>query len=223
MSDKQKLFLLLGRIADAVTSTFGAHSEVAVHDMENPNHSLVHISGNVTGRSPGAPITNIGLKLMALRDKGEDVHAYQTKFKDKCVVSSTVCIKDDDNSIIGFFCVNFDITGLMQARENISGYGLQHCDLFGSSGGSLADLTVKPAESVINDVLREMKKENGRMTTEERLDFVRRLDERKFFSIRGAVMEAASSLKVSRYSIYNYLKKIRELADEKPCGQNTGS
>lgn len=214
MTDKKELFPLLGRIADAIVHTFGQHCEVAVHDMADPNRSLVHIAGNVTGRSTGSPITNFGLKLLSLRDKGEDVHAYQTKFKDKSVVSSTVCIKDTDNEIIGFLCINFDITKLAQAQNAIMGYGLQHSDLFEEAGESLADLTVKTVESTINDVLAEMKKDPRIMTARERLQFIKRLDAHKFFSMKGAVVEVAAVLGVSRYTIYNYLKKAGARATE---------
>ena len=214
--DKKKMFDTLGRIADAIVHTFGQHSEVAVHDMANPNRSLVHIAGNVTGRSTGAPITNFGLKLLALQEKGEDVHAYQTKFKDKSVVSSTVSIKDENNKIIGFLCINFDVTKLLQAQSSIMGYGLQHSDLFEDMHETLADLTVDTIESTINDVLSEMKKNPRLMTARERLAFIRRLDEHKFFSMKGAVVEVASVLGVSRYTVYNYLKKLA-IIEGGPC------
>ena len=208
MTEKEKLFPLLGRVADAIVHTFGPHVEVAVHDMADPNKSLVHIAGNVTGRSTGSPITNFGLKLLSLQEKGEDVFGYQTKYKDRAVVSSTVCIKDDANKIIGFLCINFDITQLAQAREAFAGYGLQHSSLFEDRGASLADLTLNTVESTINDVLAEMKKDPRLMTARDRLAFIRRLNDHKFFSMKGAVMEVASVLRVSRYTIYNYLKKI---------------
>lgn len=209
MTDKKQLFPLLGRIADAIVHTFGQHCEVAVHDMANPNRSLVHIAGNVTGRSTGSPITNFGLKLLSLQEKGEDVHGYQTKFKDKSVVSSTVCIKDDDNRIIGFLCINFDITKLINAQNSLAGYGLQHSDMFDVPGESLlADLTVATVESTINDVLVEMKKDPRIMTAKERLRFIKRLDDHKVFSMKGAVVEVAQALGVSRYTVYNYLKKL---------------
>ena len=208
MIEKEKLFPLLGRIADAIVHTFGQHAEVAVHDMADPNKSLVYIAGNVTGRSTGSPITNFGLKLLSLQEKGEDVFGYQTKYKDDSVVSSTVCIKGDDNKIIGFLCINFDITQLIQVRESITGYGLQHSDLFENRGASLADLTLNTIESTINDVLAEMKKDPRLMTAKDRLAFIKRLNDHKFFSMKGAVMEVASVLRVSRYTIYNYLKKI---------------
>jgi len=208
MDDKKDLFPLLGRIADAIVKTFGQHCEVAVHDMANPNRSLVHIAGNVTGRSKGSPITNFGLKLLSLQEKGEDVHGYQTKFKDKSVVSSTVCIKGDNNNIIGFLCINFDITKLLQAQTSIAEYGLQHSDLFEFAGDSLADLTVATVESTINDVLMEMKKDPRVMTAKEKLHFIKRLHDHKFFKMKGAVTEVASVMGVTRYTIYNYLKKI---------------
>ena len=207
MTDKKQIFSLLGRVADAIVHTFGQHSEVVVHDMANPNRSLVHIAGNVTGRSTGSPITNFGLKLLSLQDNGEDVHGYQTKFQDKSVVSSTVCIKDDNNKIIGFLCINFDITKLLQAQCSLIGYGLQHKELFDEARESLADLTVKTVESTINDVLAEMKRDPRLMTFKERLAFIKLLDKHKFFSMKGAVVEVASVLGVSRYTIYNYLRR----------------
>lgn len=209
MTDKEQLFPLLGRIADAIVHTFGRHCEVAVHDMANPNHSLVHIAGNVTGRSTGSPITNFGLKLMSLQDKGEDVYGYQTKFQDKAVVSSTVCVKDDNNAIIGFVCINFDISKLIAARDTLEGYGLQHSMLFEDPRESLlADLTVATVESTINDVLAEMKKDPRIMRVKERLSFIKRLDDHRVFSMKGAVVEVAQALGVSRYTIYNYMKKL---------------
>ena len=207
MTDKNQIFPLLSRVADAIVNTFGPHSEVALHDMGDPNHSLVYIAGNVTGRSPGSSITNVGLKLMSLQELGEDMHAYQTRFKDKSLVTSTVCVKDEAGKIIGFLCINFDITRLKQAQADLVGYGLQHSELFEPESASLADLTVGAVERTINDVLAEMKKNPGRMSAEDRLIFIRRLHEHQFFSMKGAVVAVASVLGVSRYTIYNYLKK----------------
>jgi len=207
-TEKKKLFILLGRIADAIVHTFGPHTEVVVHDMADPNRSLVHISGNVTGRSVGSPITNFGLKMLALQEKGEDVFGFQTKYKDKSVVSSTVSIKDEQNRIVGFLCINFDITKLIDVQQAIAGYGLQHMDLFEPIGLSFADLNVKTVESAINDVLADTKKNPRLMNARERLVFIRQLRDNQFFSMKGAVQEAATVLGVSRYTVYNYLKKL---------------
>ena len=208
MTDKKYLFSLLGRIADAISQTFGEHCEVAVHDMANPNRSLVHIAGNVTGRSTGSPITNFGLRLLALQEKGEDVHTYQTRFKDKSVVSSTVSVKDDGGNIIGFLCINFDITKMAEIQKALRGYGLQHLDFFEEHRSSLEDLTEGTVESTLADVLAEMQRDPRVMNAEDRETFVRLLRERQFFSMKGSVVAAAGVLGVSRYTIYNYLKKV---------------
>ena len=52
----------LKQIADAITMTFGRSCEVAVHDLTNLRRSLCYISGNVTGRSIGAPATDLLVK-----------------------------------------------------------------------------------------------------------------------------------------------------------------
>ncbi|MFZ2034059.1 MAG: PAS domain-containing protein, partial [Candidatus Dormiibacterota bacterium] len=55
------LFELLGRVANAAVSTIGADCEVVVHDLREPEHSVVAISGTLTGRQVGAPIPDPAL------------------------------------------------------------------------------------------------------------------------------------------------------------------
>ena len=48
------IFLPYVSIADMLTQTFGSDCEVVLHDLNDPEHSVVYVSnGAVTGRRPG--------------------------------------------------------------------------------------------------------------------------------------------------------------------------
>ena len=48
----------------------------------------------------------------------------------------------------------------------------------------------------------------GAMSTEEKVELVKDLEESGVFQIKGAVDQVALLMGLSKYSIYNYLKKI---------------
>ena len=51
-------------IVDTIALQFGRDCEVALHDLRQPQSSLIAISGNLTKRVVGAPITDYVLRLL---------------------------------------------------------------------------------------------------------------------------------------------------------------
>ncbi len=95
MKENHSIFENMKRVADGIVSTFGRNCEVAIHDLSDLNHSLIYMAGSVTGRSRGAPITD--LVLQALRREGEgirDMANYRARTGDgKTLKSSSTFIK----------------------------------------------------------------------------------------------------------------------------------
>ncbi|RYD05326.1 hypothetical protein N752_09785 [Desulforamulus aquiferis] len=58
------IFKNLIRIAQVMADTFGRNCEVAVHDLANLDKSLIYIAGNITKRKPGAPITDLVVRVL---------------------------------------------------------------------------------------------------------------------------------------------------------------
>jgi len=44
---------------DGLARAMGPDCEIVLHDLGHPSNSLIHIAGSVTGRSRGAPVTNL--------------------------------------------------------------------------------------------------------------------------------------------------------------------
>jgi predicted transcriptional regulator YheO len=55
---------LLEPIMRGVAATFGRNCEVVLHDLHRPDGSIVAIEGNVTGRSVGGSMSQIGLGVV---------------------------------------------------------------------------------------------------------------------------------------------------------------
>lgn len=62
-------------VADMIANTFGEDCEVVVHDLEDPEHSVVYVANNkVTGREIGKSFYTLVSKVM-LSEELVDDHA----------------------------------------------------------------------------------------------------------------------------------------------------
>jgi predicted transcriptional regulator YheO len=197
------------RLADNLAALLGPTAEVVVHDLEDLQHSIVYIAGDVTHREIGSPMTNMGLE--ALR-KGTETSLLQGSYRSelpdgrvlKC--SSTFLRSASGHSTVAI-CINIDITHWAQAADLIADF---------ATVGSRADLqedyirTVpEMIEVVVMGAVSEMKKTPETMDGAERLELVRTLDERGVFLIKGALGYVSTLLGVSRATVYNYLQRVR--------------
>jgi len=109
-------------IAETIALTFGKGCEVVIHSLEDLGKSIVKIfNGEVTGRVLGAPITDMGLKVASKAvDTTESVIGpYFSKTKTgKPLKTTTMIIRNDEGTPIGFLCINFDLS-ISQGRISL--------------------------------------------------------------------------------------------------------
>ena len=107
------IFLPYVSIADMLTQTFGSDCEVVLHDLNDPEHSVVYVSnGTVTRRRPGDSFDQL-VRQVILSDGRKDDYAanyYFTAPNGKRIRSSTVFIRDADGSRSPI-CNRFSRTG----------------------------------------------------------------------------------------------------------------
>lgn len=204
------------RIADMMVHMFGSKCEIAVHDFTDLQHSLIHIAGNVTSRQIGSPITDLVLNELKKDDSEvEDIPSYRSQSSNgKIMKSTTVFLRDEENQIIGAFCTNYDMSLLMEMNGEI-----QQFTNFPKENEEkyISETFFKSVHDVIHDmvdqVVLSLNKAPLQMTMEEKIHCVRKLNERGIFLIKGATEYVAHVLGVSKYTVYNYLNKVRT-ADE---------
>jgi len=207
--NQDPLFDLAFRTADMLVKMFGDRCEVAIHDFSDLKKSLVHIAGNVTGREIGAPITDLVLKELTKHPTEiQDIPNYKTQSgKGILMKSSTVFLRDADQKPIGAICMNYDISLMVEFGAEIQSF--IKFDEEESKSENFYSTVHDVIENMVEAVTAEFKKTPSQLSLDEKIEVVRMLEEKGTFLIKGSTEYLASVLGVSKFTIYNYLQKIR--------------
>lgn len=198
----------------------GNTCEISLHDVRNPDDSLIAIanSTDISGRRIGSPLTDLGLKVIKERyyENKDFITKYPSRTKDgKTLRSSTFFIKNSENQVIGLLCVNVNISEFIQAANclnkflsEISGgpernLAEEKTPLSDNLSGSIEELVM----SIIESTMAEINIPPERMSSEEKMSIVYKLDEKGVFLLKGAINEVAKQLKTSENTVYRYLNK----------------
>ena len=195
--------------ADTVAGMFGKGCEVVIHSLEDLGHSIVKIvHGEVTGRSVGSPITDLGLRVAnnAMESKDNIIGPYFSMTKaGKPLKSTTMIIRNDEDAPIGFLCINFDLSLPID----------QFCKDFSPSsetppsGENFAPDVGRLVAQAVADELDAISRITGVSPTEKNRRVVANLESRSVFDIKGSVELVAGELGVTRHTIYKYLRELR--------------
>lgn len=205
---------ILERLAEGIVAVVGPHCEVVVHDLRDPEHSVVKVAGNVTGRRVGAPVPDLSFISGELDHSTPDQLNYHARIGSHHLQSSTIWIPDDDGTPIGAVCINVDYQDLIHASQLL--------DKLATSTRNVSDLTVtdtfaKDVDDLIELSISEFLGQEGIRSIEtlgvkEKMYLIQVLEERGLFQIRGAVKRVAGLLDVSRATIYNYRSNLKDEA-----------
>ncbi|WP_405602407.1 MULTISPECIES: transcriptional regulator [unclassified Streptomyces] len=191
----------LQQVAKGLAATFAPFCEVVVHDLDDPDHAIVAIENNLSGRSVGDPATELGLARLADDAYPQVVANYPNRFADgRRVKSTSIGIKDERGHYAGALCLNIDMT----VFDGI-GTVLDH---FGRPDGSAA-----PAESLdpaggdairarIDAFAADRATTPRALRTTQRRELVRELKSQGFMEVRRSAGIVADHLGVSRATVY---------------------
>lgn len=208
-------------MARTVAETFGHDCEVVVHDLRIPTRSVVHIeNGHVTGRSVGAPIGDLILRVLPSLPQQEDMLSnYLTILQDGRRLKSTTClIRDGQDDPLIAICINLDLTALEGEENAVQNLALVDDD----SGGESKMLYNNADEARVSDILSFLVAnvmrsfgDPSNLPKSQRLQAMEFLDKKGAFLIKGSVPMVARSLGVSEPTVYRYLDELRRLEHEK--------
>jgi predicted transcriptional regulator YheO len=214
------------KIVDFLGDVLGNNCEVVLQDLRKGRNCIVAIAnGHISGRSIGSPLTDLGQKVLVDGDWKENDYynnyVGMTK-QGKRLRSSTYFIKDNDK-LIGMLCINFDESKFLELSEMLLKLGginksrsEKELDAITkgngekSSGSELFYVNTNDmVDSVIGDSFPALKGYSAnRLTQKEKMDIVRKLDEKQVFVIKGAVGQVAHKLGISVASLYRYIAAI---------------
>ena len=202
-------------LVQGIGELLGPNCEVVLHDLAAMPHSIVAIeNGHVTGRRAGDAPTDQMLRSLRNADQTPDVRLYLTSRDGKLLKSLAVTLRAGDGRPVGVLGVNLDVSELVHAQRALTtlttlgraGEGAAETEeVF---GGDIRDVLA----SMITAILNELGKTPATMTREEKMEVVKRLEERGAFLVKRSAEQVAEALDLSRFTIFSYLKEIRHYA-----------
>jgi len=221
MTKSNETDIILGALKQLVSElakAIGPAYEFILHDLRNIDSSCVAISGNVTGRKVGAPMTDLGLRILKKSEQASSLINYSSTSSDgRPLKSSTIIIRNSINKPIAFVCINSDLSTWFILRDVINSslptdLPTIEVALNTDTKETYPREVQEILKSAVAEVLKRFDKPISIMKKRDRLRVVELLDEAGIFAIKNAHYYVASLLGTSRFTIYNYLSEVRQHA-----------
>ncbi len=208
------------RLAQNLSSLLGRSAEVVVHDLADLEHSVVFIAGDVTHRTVGSPMTNVGLEALKLgTETSEQFGSYRSVLPDGRVLkSSSTFFRNAEGKSTVALCINLDVTQWRQAAELLSEFSTpeEHQEVREDYRQTVPEMI----GTVVSEAVDSLGKQPALMDGSDKVEVMRALEKRGVFLIKGALGYVATTLGVSRATAYNYLQRVRtEQAFPGPQGE----
>lgn len=226
---KKSIFDYYINVMNFISKTIGPDYEITLLDAtSNPKKVIALVNGHISGRDVGAGLSPLAQKAISEKEyENADYIINRTSYavSGKALRSSMFFIKDDKGELEGILCINFDDSRFSELSNNI--FSLCHPDKYYTGNTEInigsfdseksygVDREEKSSfkETIGNIVDRDLEKYSvsvDRLTQEERLEIIKRLDEQGIFMMKGAVNTVSEKLKCSPASTYRYLSMIRQ-------------
>jgi len=196
-------------VVRGLAGMFGPACEVVLHDVRRLPHSIIAIeNGAVTGRSTGDVPTDRMLRSLRDPDEDQDVRLYISSHEGKILKSLAVTLRDEDGEPYGLLGINHDISEVVQAQRVLAGFssvGSQGAGCAPEAGEIFAGDIRDVVAGMVTQILGEMGKTPSAMSREQKMEVVKRLEERGAFLVKRSAEQIAEALDLSRYTIFAYL------------------
>ncbi|MCO0599996.1 PAS domain-containing protein [Peribacillus butanolivorans] len=210
----------------------GENCEIALQDVSDEKHCIVAIAnGHISGRKVGSPLTDLALKFIKSEvwKEKDYICNYTGKTRNNKILNSSTFFIKENGKLLGMFCVNIDNSKFIDLSQEILRLG------FGGGIKSPSEAltgisTVQPSlnttytetenffenpEDIVNSVFKEFYEEKkiptDRLTQEEKMELIERLESTGVFNLKGSISHIADKLMVSEASVYRYRSKLQKM------------
>ena len=198
--EQEALISQMEQIAEGLSQTFSPFCEVVLHDLRDPDHAILAIHNNLSGRDVGDPATELGLARIADPAYPQIIANYPNQFKDgRQVKSTSIGIKDASGQYVAALCMNIDLSlfrGLQGMLDQFGGFSVDRQQETLESNG--AD-TIRAR---IDQFAARLATTPRALTAADRRILLPELKEAGLLEIRKAMETVASHLGVSRATVY---------------------
>lgn len=209
-------------LAQMLVETFGEDCEVVLHDLLEPEHSVVYVANDrVTERKIGQSFDQLIKKVIYSKKlKNDHVSNYYFKAENNRLVrSSTLLIRDNNKDLIGALCINIDTKRIIDQLDFLKSFLPNSDSLFiddvntdilnGDFEVNDESQNVKQMiTSLVDNILSECKNPKD-LTRDEKIKKIGFMDSKGVFLMKGSVELVAQKIGVNKVTIYSYLDTVR--------------
>lgn len=221
-------------IVEFLGKTLGPDYEVVLQDLNPEHQAIVAIAnGHISGRQVGSPLTDASLQMLS--SKAYESNDFLCNYRGIAVNghilrSSTMFIKDDEGTPIGFLCINFDdsrfqelngkLLTMVHPGSFLTRSPAEHDSVQNSHTGMSApadpitenfsmDIS-SLMQKIFEDATSSLTTPIDRLNQHERKDIIEQLQEQGLFQLKGAISFVAKKFSCSTATIYRYLSEISD-------------
>ena len=204
----------LKNIVHGLSLFLGNDTEIVLHSFKDNEHSVVAIeNGYITNRKVGSTLTEAGSKIIkdiVSKDKNL-IGPYRSLSPNGILLRSVTISIKNKNKLIGLLCINMDINRVIQAEEFLKPF--VHFEDQKISNGDLEKRGTALLSNLKDQIFEEaiVKVESkGQIPQKEKNKFiVEDLYQKDFFNLKDSVEFVAKKLRVSIFTIYNYIRDLK--------------
>lgn len=216
ISKKLKPYVAL---ANMVTDSFGSKCEVVIHDLTTPQNSVVYVSnGAITGRELGQSFDHLVKQVLLSKKFQKDYVANYSFTADsgKEIKSSTSLIRDEDDAVIGAFCINVEIDDLLRIQDYLTHF-LPSKDDAEETSSIEEEVSNQSVTEIIDDIIRKTVSgvDVHALKRKESIELLSFMYDKGIFIAKGSVDKVAAVMNISPVTVYSYLDEIKKTANKK--------
>ena len=182
------------KMLDGLSMYLGEGYEIVLHSLEDYGSSAVKVlHGDHTGRSAGAPLTDLALDYLERMEKKPDDEekkgiAYFTRNrKGEPLRSVTIPVKGENNFV--------------DNEEHLQGNWEDREEKFSLSGPELVE---SMTEQIRDEVMEDMRI----ASVNKNKEIIQRLEEKGIFKVKESVAKVSEILGISKNTVYLHLRNL---------------
>jgi predicted transcriptional regulator YheO len=206
LAEENHLLLREGRkIVEALGKTLAPLVEVVLHDLSDPDHTVVAIANHLSGRQVGDAATEMGLARMADPDFPEVIENYANRFPDgRPAKSTSIGLKNSQGDYVAAICLNMDVSLLAAVTAGLG--QLMRIDVAAPPvPESLGSRRVEDVRATLERFAAARNTTPMALSLDQRREAMRELAASGLLNLRRALAEVAQTLGVARSTVYTYL------------------
>jgi len=203
--ERELLMQQVKQIAKGLGETFAPFCEVVVHDLTDPEHSVVDIHNNLSQRSVGAPATEVGIARISDPAYPQVIANYSNSLSDgRQLKSTSIGIKGSDGEYVAALCLNLDLSLFQNLQAMLGRFasvdtGIVASETIQTGGADTIRLKIDEFAAVRGTTPRSL-------SVDDRRAIIQELKSGGFLEIRRAPEIIASHIGISRATVYASFK-----------------